>query len=742
MGTPTQVCVRSCPNISALASRPFRCVKTKRNSLVIVIVDLEVSRVEFGVKSCLLFLPWSGCDIGAYWADNARQIPKKGDLRDYWIGISSVGDFLVTAPSYTSNRDPILRLCHKLIVCSIAGRSQAPEKVTVTDLFYLRWMDVGSVNIPYLLARYLRLFAAERKSLDLIFGGQFVARLAKHFGLLTEERLWGLTVIARALPVIDMAELVRLQICMEIDYTWDWVAMGLERQPNAMANVPVVAQDAPAVDEGDQAVPVPVQAPQQPPPPPPAAGKTMPQRLGRLEEEVQRLRQDVRTLWGLVKRSVTDQGRFFTWMISCMTRLMEASGQTFQAFDGTFWGSSPAAFQRRTRQRTDGASTSIAQQDPQQPDHESPYPYLLTKTGIITEYLVNISKRRTFWSLNKDILKTNDSDNQYAVSIKEDMAYSGLHSPKTTKETSSIRRIQRRPIRRIEDLVCEYSGRYETWSLLQENSNTPLLFRDYKYSINEKNAYELKGKFLDDLHNNAFSGTNGKDAVEHIEHYLKIINPIKLPNIDHDKLRIVVFPISLAGGARRWFDRTKESITCWVDLTAKFFGKYYPPSRIEGNNRPKMGGDEIEVSNDESSDLKEYWSDKEEETAKIFKIETDIFDYETPLCLSFDEFNYLLKVDPNLLTKDIIGFKTYEDYKDDWIYEWNENVPWVYDKPWLDNGIWKELKPVKHTCKPFNYKTRCSEWPTYSWREDGYCNGGNLPEAYHIRNSLHYQDIE
>ncbi|GJS22928.1 retrovirus-related pol polyprotein from transposon TNT 1-94 [Tanacetum coccineum] len=62
---------------------------------------------------------------------------------------------------------------------------------------------------------------------------------------------------------------------------------------------------------------------------------------------------------------------------------------------------------------------------------------------IITEYLVNISKRRAFWSLNEDILKINDSDYQYAVSIKEDTAYPCLHSPKTTKETSSIRRIQR-----------------------------------------------------------------------------------------------------------------------------------------------------------------------------------------------------------------------------------------------------------------------------------------------------------
>ncbi|GJZ54511.1 hypothetical protein Tco_0609396 [Tanacetum coccineum] len=66
-------------------------------------------------------------------------------------------------------------------------------------------------------------------------------------------------------------------------------------------------------------------------------------------------------------------------------------------------------------------------------------------------------------------------------------------------------------------------------------------------------------------------------------------------------------------------------------------------------------------------------------------------------CSAFNEFNYLLKVDPDLLTKDIMGFKTYEDYKDDWIYEWNKDVPWVYDKPWLDKGIWKEPTPFKHT---------------------------------------------
>ncbi|GJS76921.1 hypothetical protein Tco_0726802 [Tanacetum coccineum] len=88
--------------------------------------------------------------------------------------------------------------------------------------------------------------------------------------------------------------------------------------------------------------------------------------------------------------------------------------------------------------------------------------------GIVMEYLVSISKRRAFWSVNKDILKIYYSEDQYAISIKEDTAYPCLYSPKTTKERRSIRRIQKMSIRHIEDIVCEYSGRYQTWSVLQE----------------------------------------------------------------------------------------------------------------------------------------------------------------------------------------------------------------------------------------------------------------------------------
>ncbi|GJX09512.1 hypothetical protein Tco_0199371 [Tanacetum coccineum] len=140
--------------------------------------------------------------------------------------------------------------------------------------------------------------------------------------------------------------------------------------------------------------------------------------------------------------------------------------------------------------------------------------------------------------------------------------------------------------------------------------------------------------------------------------------------------------------------------------------------------------DEIEPTNEETSDLEKTNHDDEQEIGEIFRIKTNLFDYETPLCEKFKEFNYLLKIDPDLLTKDIEGFKTYDKYKDDWIYEWNENVPWVHEKPWTDTEVWTEPDLVVHYCKPFNYKSGYSEWPTCSWKEDEYCNGGNLPGAY------------
>ncbi|GJX93043.1 hypothetical protein Tco_0347629 [Tanacetum coccineum] len=156
----------------------------------------------------------------AYWYGSERVIPDKGDLRDYWIKISSDKDFLGLAPSYVHIRDPVRRLCHRMITCSISGRGQGTEKGTGVDLFYLRTMDQGTANVSYLLAQYLFRHAKGRKSQARLSGGHFIGCLAAHFGLVSDEGLKDLSIVARELLVIDLHELERLNICMRSGDTW------------------------------------------------------------------------------------------------------------------------------------------------------------------------------------------------------------------------------------------------------------------------------------------------------------------------------------------------------------------------------------------------------------------------------------------------------------------------------------------------------------------------------------------
>ncbi|GJY23444.1 hypothetical protein Tco_0397102 [Tanacetum coccineum] len=56
------------------------------------------------------------------------------------------------------------------------------EKVTGVDLFYLRTMDHGTTNVPYLLAQYLLRHAEGRKSGARLSRGHFIGYLTAHFG--------------------------------------------------------------------------------------------------------------------------------------------------------------------------------------------------------------------------------------------------------------------------------------------------------------------------------------------------------------------------------------------------------------------------------------------------------------------------------------------------------------------------------------------------------------------------------
>ncbi|GKE97058.1 hypothetical protein Tco_1581913, partial [Tanacetum coccineum] len=98
--------------------------------------------------------------------------------------------------------------------------------------------------------------------------------------------------------------------------------------------------------------------------------------------------------------------------------------------------------------------------------------------------------------------------------------------------------------------------------------------------IKEKDSFELKGQFLNELRENKFSSSDNEDANEHIEKVLEIVDLFHVLNITEDQLMLRVFPISLTGAASRWLrNEPTGSIKTWEDLKTKFLNKYSPPGR-------------------------------------------------------------------------------------------------------------------------------------------------------------------
>ncbi|GJY03444.1 hypothetical protein Tco_0369384 [Tanacetum coccineum] len=184
--------------------------------------------------------------------------------------------------------------------------------------------------------------------------------------------------------------------------------------------------------------------------------------------------------------------------------------------------------------------------------------------------------------------------------------------------------------------------------------------------------------------------------------------------VSQDRFRLSVFSILLAGAASEWFKKDCiGSVTTWENLVEKFVQKFYQLS----DDNEEMEADE----NDDPSDI-----------AEIFKIKGNLFDFETPLCKAFDEFNYLLKIDTDLFTFDIQGIQTYEEY------ELNNIMTRDLEEPWLDNGVPYQL--CDHICEPYRFKNGMNKWPMCSSDIDRFCNGEELPGMVQVGCMTYFQD--
>ncbi|GJV39596.1 reverse transcriptase domain-containing protein [Tanacetum coccineum] len=94
------------------------------------------------------------------------------------------------------------------------------------------------------------------------------------------------------------------------------------------------------------------------------------------------------------------------------------------------------------------------------------------------------------------------------------------------------------------------------------------------------NQFELKVGLLNLVTVISFYGFANDDPHSHIRRFTKITQTIKLNQVPHDIIKLILFPFSLEGAARTWIEKEPpNSIITWDDLVSKFANQFFPPSK-------------------------------------------------------------------------------------------------------------------------------------------------------------------
>ncbi|CAH9114515.1 unnamed protein product [Cuscuta epithymum] len=92
--------------------------------------------------------------------------------------------------------------------------------------------------------------------------------------------------------------------------------------------------------------------------------------------------------------------------------------------------------------------------------------------------------------------------------------------------------------------------------------------------------YEIKPAVINMVLNNQFGGSPTEDPVAHITKFLRMCQTFKIPGLDDDQVRMLLFPFSLRDDAQRWLDNNPHHhIQTWDQLHKAFIKEYFPTSK-------------------------------------------------------------------------------------------------------------------------------------------------------------------
>ncbi|GJU51678.1 reverse transcriptase domain-containing protein [Tanacetum coccineum] len=93
--------------------------------------------------------------------------------------------------------------------------------------------------------------------------------------------------------------------------------------------------------------------------------------------------------------------------------------------------------------------------------------------------------------------------------------------------------------------------------------------------------FELKHSLINMMTSDQFFGLEKDNPHDHIRWFNKITSTIKYKDVPNSAIKLMLFPFSLAGAARRWLEKEPpHSILTWEDLVSKFINEFFPPSRM------------------------------------------------------------------------------------------------------------------------------------------------------------------
>nr|GEV28997.1 reverse transcriptase domain-containing protein [Tanacetum cinerariifolium] len=92
--------------------------------------------------------------------------------------------------------------------------------------------------------------------------------------------------------------------------------------------------------------------------------------------------------------------------------------------------------------------------------------------------------------------------------------------------------------------------------------------------------FELKHSLINIMTSDQFFGLEKDNPHNHIRWFNKITSTIKYKDVSNSAIKLMLFPFSLGGTARRWLEKEPpHSILTWKDLVSKFINEFFPPSR-------------------------------------------------------------------------------------------------------------------------------------------------------------------